>query len=105
MTVSVVKPFGKDDVGLTIYYRANLRTLHSFLTPEESKVCVADFESLKAEGMHAYGIANHVVEPEDALEFLRIVNENLNANRINNQNDKFLLNLAKDLEFIGVFCL
>ena len=57
--------------------------------------------------MHAFGIAKHVVEPEDAPEFVRIINENFSAgkNFVNNLNDRFLLNLAKDLKFIGVFCL
>ena len=54
--------------------------------------------------MHAFGIAKHVVEPEDALEFVRIINENFSAAK-NNLNDKFLLDLARDLNFIGVFCL
>lgn len=92
----MVKPVDQSDSGLTIYYRANLRLLHKLLTPEESKVCSADFESLKAEGMHAFGIAKHVVEPEDALEFVRIINENFIAakNFVNNLNDRFLLNLA-----------
>ena len=74
LTVSVVKPVDKVDSGLTIYYRANLRLLNKFLSPEESKVCLADFENLKSEGIHAYGIAKHVVEPEDALDFLRAIN-------------------------------
>lgn len=90
----MVKPQADAGSGLTIYYRANLRLLNKFLTPEESKVGVADFENLKGEGIHAYGIAKHVVEPEDALEFLRIVNENMTATIVNNKNDNFLLNLA-----------
>lgn len=61
---------------------------------------------MKDEGIHAFGIAKHVVEPEDALEFLRIVNENMTAsNNIMNKNDNFLINLARDLTFIGVFGL
>lgn len=43
LTVSVVKPQDNAGSGLTIYYRANLRLLNKFLTPEESKVCIADF--------------------------------------------------------------
>ena len=31
--------------------------------------------------MHAFGIAKHTVEPEDALEFVRIINENMSASK------------------------
>ena len=106
LTVSVVKPSQSNNAGITIYYRANLRLLQNLLTPEESKVCNADFVNFKSEGIHGFGIAKHVVEPDDSLEFLRIVNENINASKsFNNKNDKFLLKLAKDLCFIGVFGL
>lgn len=46
-----------------------------------------------------------MVEPEDALEFVRIINENMNASKNMTNNDKFLINLAHDLNFIGVFGL
>lgn len=106
LTVSVVKPTQAVNSGLTIYYRANLRLLNKFLTTEESKVCLADFQNLRSEGIHAYGIAKHVVEPEDALEFVRIINENRSSSKnINSKNDKFLINLARDLQFIGVIGL
>ena len=40
------------------------------------------------------------------LEFLRIINENMTASKnFYNKNDKFLLRLARDLTFIGVFGL
>ena len=34
----------------------------------------------KKQGIHAYGLAKHIVEPEDALTFLRIINENRTKN-------------------------
>lgn len=39
LTVSVVKPKHVKDSGLIIYYRATLRLLIKFLTPEEANVC------------------------------------------------------------------
>lgn len=76
MTVSVVKPSNVPDSELTIYYRANLRLLIKFLPPEVGKKCRLDFQKFKNQGIHAYGIAKHVVEPEDALTVLRIINDN-----------------------------
>ena len=107
LTVSVVKPSSIPDSSLTIYYRANLRLLNKFLLPEESKKCKLDFQRFKNQGIHAYGIAKHVVEPEDAMTFLRIINDNVtkSKNFQNNKNDKFLLKLARDLNFIGVLGL
>jgi len=61
LTVSVVKPQWVPDAGLTIYYRANLRLLNQFLPPEESKTCQKEFQKFKTQGIHAYGIAKHVV--------------------------------------------
>ena len=60
----------------------------------------------KAEGIHAFGIAKHVVHPENADEFLRIINYNVDANKLlfkQEKNDKFLLRIARELIFIGVF--
>ena len=40
------------------------------------------------------------------MTFLRIINENMNKSKnYLNKNDKFLLKLARDLTFIGVFGL
>ena len=61
LTVSVVKPAWLPDSGLTIYYRANLRLLHKFLPAEESKMRFLDFQKFQSQGIHAYGIAKHVV--------------------------------------------
>ena len=90
---------------MTIYYRANLRVLNKFLPPEISKKCKQDFQKFKNQGIHAYGIAKHVVEPEDGLTFLRIVNENMTKSKNFQNTDKFLVKLARDLNFIGVFGL
>lgn len=60
---------------------------------------------LKSEGIHAYGIAKHVVEPEDSLEFVRIINEDRGSKNLQSKNDRFLIKLARDLRFIGVFGL
>ena len=46
-----------------------------------------------------------MVEPEDSLTFLRIVNENMTKSKKFENNDKFLVKLARDLNFIGVFGL
>lgn len=48
-----------------------------------------------------------MVEPEDALTFLHILNENIRKSKsfLDNKNDKFMIKLAKDLNFIGVFGL
>ena len=46
-----------------------------------------------------------MVEPEDSLTFLRIVNENMTKSKKFQNNDKFLVKLARDLNFIGVFGL
>ena len=101
-----MKPSGQAESGFTIYYRANLRLLNKFLPPEESKICQSDFQKFKTQGIHAYGIAKHVVPPEDALTFLRIINENMSKSKnFQNKNDRFLLRLAKDLQFIGCFGL
>ena len=79
--------------------------LNKFLPPEISKKCKQDFQKFKNQGIHAYGIAKHVVEPEDSLTFLRIVNENMTKSKKFQNNDKFLVKLARDLNFIGVFGL
>jgi len=106
LTVSVVKPSAVPESGLTIYYRANLRLLIKFLSPEHSKTVKCDMQKFKTQGIHAYGLAKHIVEPEDAMTFLRIINENMTkSEKFQNKNDKFLLKLAKDLIFIGVFGL
>lgn len=104
LTVSVVKPSWIPNTGLTIYYRASLRLIHKFLPPEQSKTCRQEFQKFKSQGIHAFGIAKHMVEPEDSLTFLHIINENLHKikNFTDNKNDKFLIKLAKDLNFIGV---
>ena len=60
----------------------------------------------KAEGIHAFGIAKHVVRPENSNDFLRIINENMNAHKLilkEDKNDRFLLRIARELIFIGVF--
>lgn len=107
LTCSVVKPSWETNSGLTIYYRANLRLLQKFLPPEQSKQCKQDFQKFKGQGIHSYGLAKHVVEPEDALTFLHILNENIRKSKsfLDNKNDKFMIKLAKDLNFIGVFGL
>ena len=103
LTVSVVKPQWLPKAGLTIYYRANLRLLNKFLPPDESKNCQKEFQKFKSQGIHAYGIAKHVVSPEEAWSFIRIINENMTSSKnFMQKNDKFLLKLAKDLLYIGV---
>lgn len=60
----------------------------------------------KNQGIHPYGLAKHIVEPEDALTFLQIISMNQGQSlKLQNKNDKFLLSLARDLTYIGVFGL
>jgi len=52
----------------------------------------------KAEGIHAFGIAKHVVKPENVAEFLRIIDFNEEGHKLlikQEKNDKFLLRVAK----------
>lgn len=107
LTISVVRPSGLTSAGITVYYRGHLRVLGKFLSSDQSKIVKEDLLKFKKEGIHAYGLAKHIVEPEDAVTFLRIIN---NENQTTNgkkltRNDKFLLNLARDLIYIGVFGL
>ena len=88
LTVSVVKPKHVRDSGLIIYYRANLRLLIKFLTSDEASVCTQDYNVFKAEGIHAFGIAKHMVQPENAVEFLRIINYNVDAHKLLLKQDK-----------------
>lgn len=47
-----------------------------------------------------------MVEPEDVLTFIRIINENMTKGKnFMHKNDRFLLKLARELTFIGVFGL
>jgi len=52
----------------------------------------------KAEGIHAFGIAKHVVQPENVAEFLHIINYNVDDDKLllkQDKNDKFLLRVAR----------
>ena len=62
----------------------------------------SDVDKFCKEGIHAIGIAKRDIETEEAVELSRILQDNSSQKGSDDRNDAILLQLATNLDLIGV---
>ena len=102
ITVQVIKSFQTYQSGAKIYYKGPLRILQRMLRKNTSTNFESDIDRFCKEGIHAIGIAKRDIESEEAVELSRILQDNSSQKGTDDKNDTFLLNLAINLDLLGV---